>query len=135
MSGGNNFEYEIDKLIEYLNNNGLAFGWKNHANRLHNGKYISGEPFDYNIVSENYSCFFDAKETKSNKWIMQPKDIKQYENLKRLYSYGFDTFFLIYFYERKKYYKLSIINMIPLRKKTWYPEEMENNFKLEKMFA
>ena len=131
----NNFEYQIDKLIEYLNNSYKAYGWKNHPNRLHNGKYIQGEPFDYCIISKNYKCCFDAKETKKDKWIMAEKDIIQAENLKLLQHQEIDCFFLIYFYKRLKYYKLPIKNMYDriLIKKTWHPEEMET-FKLETMF-
>lgn len=131
----NNFEYQIDKLIEYLNNSYKAYGWKNHPKRLHNGKYIEGEKFDYIIISKSYKCAFDAKETTQDKWIMDKKDIIQAENLRALSLQGIDCFFLIYFYKKNKYYKLPIKNMFDriLIKKTWHIEDMEN-FKLETMF-
>lgn len=132
----NNFEYQIDKLIEVINRSGKGFGWKNQPHRLHNGKYISGECFDYIILSNNYKCAFDAKETISNAWIITKKDIKQADNLYNLSKHGIDCFFLVYFYSSNKYYMLPILNIYKegiLIKKTWYPKDMKS-FNLTKMF-
>lgn len=132
----NNFEYQINKLIEVINKSGKGFGWQNHPDRLHNGKYISGECFDYIILSKDYKCCFDAKETTQDKWVMKAKDIKQADNLYNCSLHGMDCFFLIYFYSNRNYLKLPIRLMYDkgiLRKKTYYPKDMIV-FNLEKMF-
>ena len=105
----NDFENKIDKFIETLNRTNLnAYGWKNHPKRLHSGKYIEGEPFDYCILSRGYSCVFDAKETHDNYWQITEKDIKQAKNLYKCKKAGMDGFFLIYFYKAKTYLRCEV---------------------------
>jgi penicillin-binding protein-related factor A (putative recombinase) len=104
----NTLEYNINKLIEYIIANNVGFGWKNNPNRNHLGIYISGEPFDYIILTKNYKCCFDAKETTKNTWNIAKKDIKQAINLKKISDSGIDSFFLIYFKKVNLVYKLHI---------------------------
>lgn len=105
----NDFEYQINKLVEYINKNKLGFAWKNHPHRLHDGKYIKGEPFDYIFLTKNIKCVFDCKETHKENYNILEKDIKQaYNLLACLISPGVESFFLIYFYPYKTYRFLNI---------------------------
>lgn len=61
---------------------------------------LNGESFDYEIFLPNYKAVFDAKEVKTNKWHMQPKDIKQCNELKKCKNAGLKAYFLIAFEER-----------------------------------
>lgn len=67
------------------------------AERLQDGTYISGEPFDYEIFLPNYKAVFDAKECETRKWHMVDKDIKQCDELKKCKNAGFKAYFLICF--------------------------------------
>lgn len=97
----NFLENQLNKLITYVNKTNQGFGWKNNANRNHEGVYIEGEPFDYIIITPSKTLLFDAKEKeKGFKWYMKAKDKKQLLNLKKLYHLDpdrNDCFFLIYF--------------------------------------
>jgi hypothetical protein len=116
----NDFEYQIDKLIKYINDNKLGHAHKNHPNRLFNGKYIGGEPFDYEIFTKDHKYVFDAKETHSAKWKILNKDIKQAKNLLACHNAGLEAFFLIYFYQKKEYRRLNIIDFIEIVKSRKY---------------
>ncbi len=99
----NEFETMIDRLIEKVNT-GYGLGWKNHPNRLHNGKYIKGEPFDYTIILNNGTILcFDAKGVHSDRWKVLDKDIIQLNNLIKIRNSHTKCFFLVYFYPLKTY--------------------------------
>lgn len=104
----NVLENNIDKLIKYINENNLGFGWKNHPNRTHEGTYKQGECFDYVIINSNGVFCFDAKETIKDRWVIKAKDIKQGANLEKVSTYGHDCFFLIYFKQFKEIKKVPI---------------------------
>lgn len=111
----NDFEYQVNKLVSYINKNELGFAWKNHPCRLHDGKYIEGEPFDYIFLTKKAKCVFDCKETHSDKYNILPKDIKQAHNLLACtISPSIESFFLIYFYKYKTYRKLDINNFFEI---------------------
>ena len=76
------FENQIKKVCEYVEAIG-GHAHKNHAERLQDGTYIKGEPFDYEIFLPNYKAVFDAKECKTRKWHMVDKDIKQCNEMKK----------------------------------------------------
>lgn len=117
----NQLENQIDKIITYINNNDVGFGWKNHCNRLHTGKYISGEPFDYIILTAKYKIVFDAKETISNKWQVKQKDKKQAINLLKCYNVGMESFFLIYFKkDSTQVLKIDILDFLDIMKTRSY---------------
>lgn len=126
----NAFEYQIDNLIKVFNSWGKGLAWKNHPNRLHDGTYVKGqgEPFDYIFITKHKTFCFDAKQTEQEKWHLQPKDIKQAKNLLVLENIGIDSFFLVYFFQRKAYRKIRPSKII---KKTISFEEMEE-FKFDK---
>lgn len=103
----NNFEYQINKLCNYVNTIGYH-AHKNHPERLNDGKYIKGEPYDYEIFLPEYKACFDAKECKSKSWSFKDKDLKQAEQLKHCKNTGMDAFFLVYFYQYKKMIKFDV---------------------------
>ena len=104
----NYLEIQIDRLITYINNNNLGFGWKNHPERTFRGEFKNGEPFDYTIFTKKGQIVFDAKETDKDKWVILPKDKKQGLNLFKCQKVGVEAFFLIYFITSKKLMKLNI---------------------------
>lgn len=97
----NYLENQIDKLIKKVNDIGYH-GHKNSPERLNDGTYISGEPYDYDLFLPNYKACFDAKMCEADKWHMQPKDIKQTNYLKKCKNSGMEAFFLIYFSKTKQ---------------------------------
>lgn len=88
------FENQIKKVCDYVEAIG-GHAHKNHAERLQDGTYIKGEPFDYEIFLPNYKAVFDAKEVKTDKWHMVDKDIRQCNELKKCKNAGFEAYFLI----------------------------------------
>lgn len=95
MRKGNKFEEQINKVLEYVNKIG-GHAHKNHPQRLQDGTYIQGEPFDFEIFLKEYKACFDAKEVKGNTWNLKKKDILQAENLKHCQNTGLKAYFLIY---------------------------------------
>lgn len=104
----NYLENQVNKLIDYINDNELGFGWKNHPNRNFKGTYIKGEPFDYCVFTKTKNLVFDAKETIKNVLNLQTKDIKQVYNLMKCYNSGCDAFLLIYFISDKKLLRCDV---------------------------
>ena len=93
---GYKFENQIKKVCDYVEAIG-GHAHKNHAERLQDGTYINGEPFDYEVFLPNYKAVFDAKECKTRKWHMVDKDIKQCNEMKKCKNSGFKAYFLICF--------------------------------------
>lgn len=93
---GYQFENKIKQVCEYVEAIG-GHAHKNHAERLQDGTYIKGEPFDYEIFLPNYKAVFDAKECKTNKWHMVDKDIRQCDEMKKCKNAGLKAYFLICF--------------------------------------
>ena len=93
---GYQFENQLKKIIEYVEKVG-GHAHKNHAERLQDGTYIKGEPFDYEVFLPGYHAVFDAKECKARKWYMVDKDIKQCDELKKCKNAGLKAYFLICF--------------------------------------
>lgn len=126
----NEFETQINRFISTINEKKLGFGWQNHANRLHNGKYIDGEPFDFTIILKNgKTLVFDAKEIHSKTWKILPKDIKQCNNMLRCVQNKYcKAFFIVYFHEYKEYRIIFAVDaaiIIHNNRKTIKFEEME----------
>lgn len=88
------FENEIQKVCDYVEKLG-GHAHKNHAERLQDGTYIKGEPFDYEIFMPHYKAVFDAKECNTDKWHMVDKDIRQCDELKKCKNAGLKAYFLI----------------------------------------
>lgn len=97
---GYQFENKIKKVCEYVEAIG-GHAHKNHAERLQDGTYIKGEPFDYEIFLPNYKAVFDAKEVKGDVWNLKDKDVKQAENLKHCKNVGLNAYFLILFNQKE----------------------------------
>lgn len=93
---GFQFENQIKKVCEYVEAIG-GHAHKNHAERLQDGTYIKGEPFDYEIFLPNYKAVFDAKECETRQWHMVDKDIKQCDEMKKCKNAGLKAYFLICF--------------------------------------
>jgi len=108
----NYLENQINKLIEYINDNQLGFGWKNHCKRNFQGVYISPEPFDYCIFTKTKKLVFDAKETDKSVLNLQTKDIKQIINLMKCYNFGLEAFLLIYFISDKKLLRCDVKDIL-----------------------
>ncbi|MFX1499402.1 MAG: Holliday junction resolvase RecU [Promethearchaeota archaeon] len=113
----NDFEHQVNKLIEILNKKDDIIGWKNEPRRDHSGKYLKsgGEKFDYIIFSKKNILCFDCKMTSTDKWKVVEKDIRQANNLIKIHNLGYfdiKCFFLIYFFTEKKYYYIDILNFV-----------------------
>lgn len=93
---GYQFEQQIQKVCDYVEAIG-GHAHKNHAERLQDGTYIKGEPFDYEIFLPNYKAVFDAKESKTRKWHMVDKDVRQCNEMKKCKNAGIKAYFLICF--------------------------------------
>lgn len=96
MQNGRSFEKQIEKVIEYIESKGYH-GHKNYAQRLQDGTYIKGEPFDYEMFYKDYHAVFDTKEVECDTWHILKKDIKQANNLKKCKNAGLKAYFLICF--------------------------------------
>jgi len=103
----NDLEYQINKLCDYINSIGYH-AHKNHPERLNSGKYIKGEPYDYEIFLPDYKACFDAKQVTGDRWSFEEKDIKQAEHLKHCKNSGMDAFFLVFFVKSKKMIKFDV---------------------------
>jgi len=96
----NLLEKTINKYLAYLNSIGI-FATKLSAERLYDGTYLNGEPFDYIILKDKAICF-DAKESHGEYIQVKEKELKQLKNLLMCESKGHSAFFLCYFYKYKK---------------------------------
>lgn len=114
----NYLESQIDKLFEKIDKMGYH-GHKNNADRNFDGIYLHGEPYDYDLFLPGYHACFDAKMSKTDKYQIKDKDIKQINNLAKCKKAGMDSFFLIYFSSRRKLLKYDVdllIEILQIRK-------------------
>lgn len=110
----NYLESQVDKLIDFIIKSEIGFGWKNHPNRLFNGSFVQGEPFDYCILTKFKHVCFDAKETEKTVWNIAKKDIIQAKNLLAASKSGIECFFLIYFITSKQLVKINIADFLEI---------------------
>ena len=103
----NELEHTVNKLIDYVEKLGYH-GHKNNPERLYDGKYIKGEPYDYDVFTPKVHMCFDAKETTQKHWNIKDKDIKQAYELKRCKNAGCDAFFLIYFVQKMALVRVDV---------------------------
>lgn len=113
----NYLESQIDKLIHRIDQMGYH-AHKNNAERSHQGNYISGEAYDYDMFLPGYIACFDAKSTSKQGYSIVDKDIKQINYLKKCKKSGADAFFLIYFSKTKKLLKFDVDILIKILEKT-----------------
>lgn len=116
----NYLEYNINQMINFINKNNLGYGFKLHPNRNYKGVYISGESFDYIILTPANIFCFDAKQTINDRWVLKKKDKKQALNLIKISKFGAKSFFLIYFIKYNKLMKLDIENLFKFLNKRKY---------------
>lgn len=108
MRRGHYLESEINRILKYLNSIGIH-GHKNHANRTHEGKYLDGECFDYEVISGGKVYCFDAKEVHSPTWNL--KTNAKLSQIKALYDTaenGAEAFFLVWFAIQNKIIRFDI---------------------------
>jgi len=111
----NYLEYQINKLIKHINENNLGFGTKLNPERNFSGKYISGEPFDYIIITPANTFCFDAKETKQKSWNLLKKDKKQVHTLLKIkQNTNCKCFILIYFIISKKLLMIDVAKILKI---------------------
>lgn len=96
---------------------------KNQPERTYSGKFIKGEPFDYEIFTDRFKWCFDAKECKSDSWSLTNAKITQVNALKQCKNAGLDAFFLVYFYPVKKLIRFDVDLIIETEKKSLTPED------------
>jgi penicillin-binding protein-related factor A (putative recombinase) len=95
-------EKNLNKLLGRL----PLFYKKLHPNRLHSGKYIEGEPFDYLVIFDGITYCFDAKEQEDDLYFKEIP-IHQFNDMLKAEKHGAKVFFLIYF---KKEHKLKFVH-------------------------
>ena len=106
MQKGRTLERAVEKLFGIYRQKGIHCH-KNNALRNHVGKYLLGEPFDYEILT-NPAKVFDAKECGSVSLNFNTaKELKQLKNLYDCEQQGHDAFFLIYFYNEPKLVRIK----------------------------
>lgn len=117
-------ENNLNKLFLRL----PLFYKKLHPHRLHTGKYIEGEPFDYIVIMDGVTYCFDAKE-QNNDLYFKEIPVHQFNDMLKAEKHGATVFFLIYF---KKEHKLRFVHpSIIMRdnKASVSSEEVENELK------
>lgn len=101
MRKGGRLEKEIGQILKYLESIGIH-GHKNNALRTQTGDYISGEPFDYEVIGKTLFCF-DAKECENKLWNLKTNaKLNQVNSLKMCKNHGASAFFLVYFVPENK---------------------------------
>lgn len=105
---GELLEIYLDQVCKYLNSVGFH-AHKNHPKRSFSGKYIEGEPFDYEFFINGKVYCFDAKENFSDphQWKVKltgqrgiktnARILKQATNLLNCKRQGAEAFFLVAF--------------------------------------
>lgn len=117
-------ERNINRLLSRL----PLFYRKLHANKLHSGKYVEGEPFDYLVLLDGITYCFDAKEQNDDLYFKEIP-LHQLNDMLKAEKHGAVVFFLIYF---KKHHKLKFIHpSIIMRdnKASISSEEVENKLR------
>ena len=96
MRRGFEFENELNRVGEYLASIGIHMH-KNHARRAINGKFLEGEPFDYEVISHGHFHCFDAKECSSKSWSLKNAKLNQINSLCMCQNNGAEAYFLVWF--------------------------------------
>ena len=119
---GKSLENALNKYIQYLETQGIH-AHKNHPCRSHDGRYLAGEPFDYEIFRDGNLIAFDAKECKSDSFKTSNCKLSQIKSLKDISQHGGEAFFLVYFAQPKKLVKYTPEQV--LKNKSLKPEQGE----------
>lgn len=121
-------ERQLNNLLTHLGNVYGAYGHKNHAFRAIDGRFLQGEPFDYEILYKNKLYCFDAKECKQSRWNLSNAKIGQLNALMACKKNGADAFFLVYFWKTNqliKYDVEKVCKALEAKKASLTPEEGE----------
>ena len=124
MRKGNIFEAQINKIIKYVTDNGYE-AHKNNALRTLDGKFIEGEPFDYEILIPGHLYTFDAKECHGDKWNINLAKPKQLWHLTACKKAGFKAFFYVWFVNLNKLIAFDVDVINHTDKKSLAPEDGE----------
>ena len=119
---GKRLEREINKLCKVIQSHGFH-AHKNQPQRTYSGKFIAGEPFDYEIFTDRFKWCFDAKECKGDSWSLSNAKLSQVNALKQCKNAGLDGFFLVYFYKTGKLIKFDVDLIKETDKKSLKPED------------
>ena len=105
---GHQLENWLNQICEMLNGMGYH-AHKNHPERSYSGKYLAGEPFDYEFFINGKVYCFDAKEnfsggafwrlkmTGSRGQVTRNRILRQSQNLLACKRNGAEGFFLVAF--------------------------------------
>lgn len=93
---GFKFEIELNRIVDILNRNGLH-AHKNHAERTIDGRFVRGEPFDYEVLNHGQLFCFDAKECAAKRWNLGNAKLNQIGALLACQRNGAEAFFLVHF--------------------------------------
>jgi penicillin-binding protein-related factor A (putative recombinase) len=104
---GKSLEHALNKYIQYLESTGIH-AHKNHPARSFEGKFLAGEPFDYEIFRDGKFIAFDAKECQSDSFKTTNCKLSQIKSLQDIARHGGDAFFLVYFTNLKKLVKYDV---------------------------
>lgn len=118
-------EKNLNRLLDRL----PVFYTKLHPLRLHTGKYISGEPFDYLVIMNGSVYCFDAKETKDGNLYFKDIPTHQINDLLRAEKNGALVFFLIYFVKEHKISFVHPRTIMEANKATPLSLQVENPLK------
>ena len=119
---GKALEKTINKLCREIQKQGFH-AHKNQPERTYSGRFIAGEPFDYEIFTDQVKWCFDAKECKRNTWSLTNAKMTQVNALKQCKNAGMEAFFLVYFYPIKKLIRFDVDLIIQTEKKSLKPED------------
>lgn len=119
-------EKNLNKLFASL----PVFYKKLHPHRLHTGKYIEGEPFDYLLIMEGETYCFDAKEQNDDLYFKEIP-IHQFNDLLKAEKHGAIVFFIIYFTNVKKLCFIHPSVIMRDNKATPASEQVDNNLKVK----
>jgi penicillin-binding protein-related factor A (putative recombinase) len=119
---GKSLEHALNKYITYLESIGVH-AHKNHANRSHDGQYLAGEPFDYEIFRDKTLIAFDAKECKSNSFQTANCKLSQIKSLQDIERHGGTVFFLVYFFSSNSLVKYTLEQV--MKNKSLKPDQGE----------
>ena len=121
-SRGKTLERSINKLCREIQKRGFH-AHKNQPQRSYSGRFISGEPFDYEIFTDKYHWCFDAKECHKTKWEIKNAKLTQINALKQCKNAGLEAFFLVYFYPTGQLIRFDVDTVINSQKSYLMPEE------------
>lgn len=119
-------ENNLNKLFSRL----PVFYKKLHAHRLHTGKYIEGEPFDYLLMMDGVTYCFDAKEQNDDLYLKEIP-MHQFNDLLKAEKHGAVVFFLIYFKHTRSLHFIHPNIILKDNKATPTSEQVNNALRVE----